>query len=81
MLLNSYHGSNLIKTLQELNNFGLVGWLHTGKAASSAHSLSLFVGGEIVKLTSGVSLARNILVLREDANTTADGNGSALVVT
>ena len=37
--------------------------------------------GQVVKLTSGVGSARNILILREDANTTADGDGSSLVVT
>lgn len=81
VLLSSYHSSNVIVTLQELNNLGLVGWLHTGEAASPTHSLGLLVEGQVVKLTSGVGSARNILILREDANTTADGDGSSLVVT
>lgn len=76
-----HHGGNLIMTLQELHNLGLMGWLHTGKAAGSAHGLSLFVAGQIVKLTSCVGLVGHILILREDSNTTADGNSGSLVVT
>lgn len=75
-----YHSSNVIETLQELHNLRLVRWLHTGKAASPAYSLGLFVGGQIVKLTSSVGPARNILLLSEDANATADGDSSSLVV-
>ena len=37
--------------------------------------------GQIVKLTSSVGLALNVLVLREDANTTADSDSGSLVVT
>lgn len=81
MVHRSYHGCNVIITLQVLNNLRLVGWLNTGKAASSAHSLSLLVEGQIIKLTSGVGPARNILIFREDANTTADGDSCSLVVT
>lgn len=80
-LLSSYHSSDVIKTLQELHNLGLVGWLHTGKAASPANGLGLFMEGQIVELASGVGLARNILVLSEDANATADSNSGSLVVT
>lgn len=79
--LRSYHSSNVIVTLQVLHNLGLVGWLHTGKAASPAHGLGLFVVGQIVKLTSGVGLARNVLLLAEDANATADSDSGSLVVT
>lgn len=81
MLQSSYHSSNVIITLQELNNLGFVGWLHTGKAASSTDGLSLFMEGQIVKFTSSVGSAANILFLREDADTSADSNGSSLVVT
>lgn len=80
-LLSSYHSSDVIQTLQVLHNLGLVGWLHTGKAASPANGLGLFVEGQIVELASGVGLARNILFLREDANATADSNSGSLVVT
>lgn len=81
MLLSSYHSSNVIISLQELHNLGLVGWLHTGKAVSPAHSLGLFTAGQIVKLTSSVGLARNILVLGEDANAAANSNSGSLIVT
>ncbi len=81
LLLCSYHGSNIIITLQVLHNLGLVGWLHTGEAASPAHGLRLFVEGQIIKLTSSVGPARDILILTEDANTTADSDGGSLVVT
>lgn len=81
MLLSSYHSSNVIITLQVLNNLGLVGWLHTGKAASPTDGLGLFVEGQIVKFTSSVGPATDILVLREDADASADSNGSSLVVT
>lgn len=81
MLQSSYHSSNVIITLQVLNNLGLVGWLHTGKAASSADGLRLFMEGQIVKFTSSVGPATNILVLREDTDTSANSNGSSLVVT
>lgn len=81
VLLSSYHSSDVIKTLQELNNLGLMGWLHTGKAAGPTHGLRLFMEGQIVKLTTSVGLAGNIHVLTEDANATADSNSSSLVVT
>lgn len=77
----SYHGSNVIKTLQELNNLGLVGWLHTGEAASSAHGFRLLVAGQVVKLTSGVGPVGHVLILFEDSNTTANSNSCSLVVT
>lgn len=80
MFPRSYHSCNVIKTLQELDNLGLVGWLNTGEAACSADGLSLLMEGQIVKLTSSVGLARNILIFREDANTTADGNSCSLVI-
>lgn len=80
-LLGSYHGSDVIITLEELNDLGLVGRLHTGKAASPAHSLGLLVERQIIKLTSGVGPAGDILVLAEDANATADSDSSSLVVT
>lgn len=81
VMLRSYHGSNIIVTLQVLHNLGLMGWLHTGKAASPAHGLGLFVEGQIVKLTSGVGPAGNVLLLGEDANATADSDSGSLVVT
>lgn len=76
-----HHGSDVIVTLQVLHDLGLVGWLHTGEAASSAHGLGLLVQGQVVKLASGVGLASDVLLLGEDANTTADGDGGSLVVT
>lgn len=58
-----------------------MGWLHTGEAGSSLHGQGLILQGQIVKLTSGVGLSFNILILAEDANTTADSDGCSLVVT
>lgn len=81
MLLSSYHSSDVIITLQVLNNLGLVGWLHTGKAASPADGLGLFVEGQVIKFSSSVGPASNILILGEDANASADSDGSSLVVT
>jgi len=80
-LLSSHHGGDVIVSLQELDNLGFVGWLDTGKAAGPAHSIGLFVQGQVVKLASGVGLVLNILILLEDANTTADGDSGSLVVT
>lgn len=77
----SHHSSNLIITLQELNNLGLVGGLNTGKAACPTDSLTLLRTGQVIKLTASVSLASYILILGKDANTTADGHSGALVVT
>lgn len=68
-------------SLQELNNFGLVGRLDTGKAASPGNSFTLLGTGQVVKLTASVSLASHILILTKDANTTADSDSSTLVVT
>lgn len=81
MRLSSYHSSDVIITLQVLNNLGLVGWLHTGEAASPAHGLRLFVEGQVIKFSSSVGLARNILILGEDADASADSDSSSLVVT
>lgn len=78
---SSYHSSDVIITLQVLNDLGLVGWLHTGKAAGPAHGLGLFVEGQVIKLSSSVGLASNILFLGEDANASADSDGGSLVVT
>lgn len=58
-----------------------MGWLHAGEAASPAHGLRLLVQGQVVKLASGVGLASDVLLLGEDANATADGDGGSLVVT
>lgn len=81
MLLSSYHSSDVIITLQVLNNLGLVGWLHTGEAASPAHGLGLFVERQVIKFSSSVGLASNILFLGEDADASADSDSSSLVVT
>lgn len=78
---SSHHGSDVIVTLQVLHDLGLVGWLNAGEAASPADSLGLLVQGQVVKLTSGVGLSFNVLLLGEDANATADGNSGTLVVT
>lgn len=77
----SHHSSNLIVALQELNNLRLVGGLNTGKAACPTDSLALLSTGQVIKLTASVSLASHILILSKDANTTADSNSGALVVT
>lgn len=79
--LSSYHSSNVIVALQVLNDLGLVGRLYTGKAASPADGLGLFVEGQIVEFTSGVGPASDVLLLREDANASADSNSGSLVVT
>lgn len=78
--LCAYHGGDVVITLQVLNNLGLVGWLHTGKAASPADGLGLLVEGQVIKFPSGVGLAGNVLVLGEDANASADSDGGSLVV-
>lgn len=77
----SHHSSNLIVALQELNNLRLVGGLNTGKAACLTDSFALFTMGQVIKLSAGVSPASYILILSKDANTTADGHSSSLVVT
>ncbi len=68
-------------TLQELNDLRLVGGLNTGKAACLTDSFALFITGQVIKLSASVSLASYILILSKDANTTANGHSSALVVT
>lgn len=78
---SSHHGSNLIKALQEFNDLRLVGRLHSGKAASLSHGALLVVGREVIKLTASEGFTSDILVLTEDANTTADGHRCPLVVT
>lgn len=77
----SHHGCNLIEALQVLNDLRLVRWLHSGKAASPLDSILLIVWREVVELATGKCLASDILILTEDANTTADGHSRSLVVT
>lgn len=77
-----HHGGNLVLALQKPNDLGLVGGLHTGVAASVSDSIALkFKWGQVVKLTASEGLSSHILILREDANTTADGHCGSLVVT
>lgn len=80
-LSSSHHGSNLIKALQEFNDLRLVGRLHSGEAASLSDGALLVVGREVIKLTASEGFTSDILVLTEDANTTADGHRCPLVVT
>lgn len=66
--------------MQELNDLRLVGRFHSGKAASLSDGVLLIIWSEVVKLTAGKGLASDILILTEDANTTADGHSCAFVV-
>lgn len=77
-----HHGGNLVLALQEPNDLGLVGGLHTGVATSVSDSIALhFKWGQVVELTASEGLSSHILVLCEDANTTTDGHCGSLVVT
>lgn len=67
--------------MQELNNLGLVGRFHSGKAASLSDGVLLIIWSEVVKLATSEGLASDILILTEDANTAADGHSCAFVVT
>lgn len=67
--------------MQELNDLRLVGGLHSGEAASLLDSILLIIWREVVKLTTCEGLASDVLILTEDANTTADGHSCAFVVT
>lgn len=58
-----------------------MGRFHSGKAAGLSDGFLLIIWREVVKLTTGEGLASDVLILREDANTTADGHGCAFVVT
>ena len=80
LMAGAHHGGDVIVSLEELNNLGLVGGLHAGEAAGSDHGLGLLRDGQVVKLAAGVGLSGHILILGEDANTTADGDGGSLVV-
>lgn len=79
--MSSHHGCDLIESLQVLDDLGLVGWLHSGEAASLLDGVLLIVWRKVVKLTTSEGLAGDILILAEDANATADGHSGALVVT
>lgn len=76
----SYHGSDLIKSLQELHDLGLVGRLDTGKTASVSHGVALGVGREFIELSSGEGHALHVILLGQDANAPADSHSCALVV-
>ena len=78
---SSHHGGDLVEALQELNDLGLVRGLNAGIAAGLADGFFLLVEGQIVKLTASEGSASSVLILGEDANTTADSHGCSLVVT
>lgn len=75
-----YHGRDLIHALQELNDLGLVGGLDTGEAAGVGHGIALCLGRQVVKLAACERHFVNVVLLAQDADTAADGHGSALVV-
>lgn len=76
----SHHSCDLIVRLQILHDLGLVGRLHSGKAAGATAGLPLLAQGQVVELPASVGSACHILILPKDANSSADGNGRALVV-
>ena len=53
----------------------------SGEASGVEASFLLHVRWEVVELASGEGLAIGVLLLREDADATADGDGRVLVVT
>lgn len=75
------HGRDLTISLKELNNFTLVSGLHSREEACSANGGPLFADGKVVEFSARVGHASGILVLFEDANTTADSFGGSLVIT
>lgn len=76
----SYHGSDLVKSLQELHNLRLVGRLDTGETASVSHSLTLIGGREFIKLSSGEGHVLHVILIGQDANAAADSHSCALVI-
>lgn len=58
-----------------------MGWFDSGKAARLSDSVLLIVWSEVIKLTAGEGLSCDILILTEDANSAADGDSCAFVVT
>merc|ERR1711936_634815 len=74
------HGSDLVHALQVLDNLGLVEGLDSGTHARILDAHLLLGGGEVVKLTSREGMAISPLLLGEDSNPPADGNGGVLVV-
>lgn len=76
----SYHGSNLIKWLEISNNLRLVSRFYTGEASRPLDGVPLLLRREVVKLSSSVGLSSDIVLLSEDADSSTDGHGRALVV-
>lgn len=75
-----YHGGDLVHALQELNNLGLVGGLHTGEETGAGNSGLLLSEGQVVEFAARVGLASGVLILSEDANAAADSFSGGLVV-
>lgn len=57
-----------------------MGRLHAGEAAGATAGLPLLGQGQVVELPARVGSVGHLLVLPEDADPPADGNGCALVV-
>ena len=74
----THHGRNLASLLQILDNLALVDRLDTSKELGVHDSLLLVGHGQRVKLGSGESLVRGVLVLSKHSNLLADGGGGVL---
>lgn len=79
-LQTSYHRSDLVKSLQELDDLGLVGRLDAGKTASVSHGIALSRGREFVKLSSSEGHVLHIVLLGQDADAAADSHSRAFVI-
>ena len=74
----THHSRDLSLSLQELNDLGLVGGLHTGKQAGAHAGGTLILGGKVVKLAAGEGHTVSRLVLAEHANAAADSLSGSL---
>lgn len=83
----TYHCCDIIEALQIFYNAALVGWLDAGETAGGAAGLSLQVGRQLIKLPSCEAAAKRttfsllFLLFSNDAHSTTDRQGSALIVT
>lgn len=75
-----HHCRNLIERLQVSDDLGLMGRFDAGEASRPFDGFSLGLQREVVELAARVGLPSHVLVLAEDANSSADGNGCSLVV-
>ena len=56
-------------------------WLDSSEKTGSEAGLELFLFGEVVEFSAGVSHAGGVFVFAEDADSSADGDGGVFVVT